>query len=307
MATRHKRLQVAFYLVEPRFSSDGSPPPTFEEGHFPHEEVLDEIGSLDIASGDYYMETTLFDQVVCFVHGSSSRILGAYSKDVMTAPMTEYKGELGVLPLRDDEGIVDPTFVAFFPNSVAGVLRCSVKAPGAATVANYISAYTGHRCEFRPLPSSKGAVQARLAHPDPTMHRLIVKAKRAVFSRWDDGGSSVAKALYAAGSHTGSDAVRLELDAGGAGRWKEWWDEIEPSIRDLLDVVGDLDVAKIEIKGNKRDAINLKRDFVTIKVPVAADSGTVTPYAGAQALFGAYDEVKDSIVAAVRSWRGLHG
>ena len=126
MSTFRKTVTVSFYVVEPALGSE----PTFQ-GAFPHDEVLDRILELDLASGEFHLQDGLFaNEMFCTVHEGPVRLLGAYNKDLYATVATERKGEIRELSLSDGEGIVDATYVAFFPDSVAAMLRTSVRSPG---------------------------------------------------------------------------------------------------------------------------------------------------------------------------------
>lgn len=148
MSIFRKTVTVNFYVVEPVWG-----PETTFQGTYPYCEVLDRVAALDLASGEFHIRDGLFaNEMFCAVHEGPERLLGAYNKDMYATVATERKGEIRELDLSDGEGIVDATYVAFFPNSVTAMLRTSVRSPGSARTANWLSRFGGFSCYFAAMP-----------------------------------------------------------------------------------------------------------------------------------------------------------
>ncbi len=145
-----RNVTVSFYIAEP------VDPPTWSD-NFPSDEVLSKIRGLDLASGDYHVKTGLFaTELFCMVHNVLLPLVGAYSKDMWNAVLTELKGVIEEVEMREGEGVVDGAYAAFFPNSVVGdrsVLGQGARIGGARTMALVFSEVT--RC------TSLGASQGR--------------------------------------------------------------------------------------------------------------------------------------------------
>src|SRR5665213_308308 len=133
-----RNVTVSFYIAEPL------DPPTWTVD-FPADEVLATMRELDLASGEYHVKNGLFaTELFCTVHEGAHPLVGAYSKDMWNAVLTEFKGAIEEIEMRDGEGIIDGSFAAFFPHSVVGLVRSSVKAPGTAALANWLTLFGGH-------------------------------------------------------------------------------------------------------------------------------------------------------------------
>ncbi|MGD9796164.1 MAG: hypothetical protein AB7V43_22085, partial [Acidimicrobiia bacterium] len=109
MAVHHKRLTVYFYAIEPMAEFGRGASPSFEAGSYPLENVLKRIRKLDPATDEYRLKDDLFGgETFCLLHEDGPEpIMGAYYRDNLSKPLTEYKGEISELLLRDGEAVVD--------------------------------------------------------------------------------------------------------------------------------------------------------------------------------------------------------
>ena len=186
MSTFRKTVTVSFHVVEPLLGSQA----TFR-GDFPHDEVLDRVARLDLASGDFHVRDGLFaNEMFCAVHDGPVRLLGVYNKDLYAAVVTELKGEIREISLSDGEGIVDATYVAFFPDSVAAMLRTSVRSPGTARTANWLSLFGGYSCYFAAMAQDRCNEPTRPRSVRCSVCLLQGEARKAACyqGRIDEGG-----------------------------------------------------------------------------------------------------------------------
>src|SRR5262249_25332427 len=123
MPIRVKQVRVAFYALEP------APPfgeqKSFPLGAYPLAEIVACVGEMDRASEDYRLPETMWGgETLCVFHEDGPQpLLGAYYRDNWAKALTEFKGEIEELPLRDGEALVDTSFAAFFPGDVVGIVR----------------------------------------------------------------------------------------------------------------------------------------------------------------------------------------
>lgn len=172
------------------------PPPTWT-GAFPAAEVLDTIEALDLASGEYHIPKGLWGQLFCKVWADGpQRLLGSYTKDIASAVEVEYKGTVEEIILREGEGVVQPAYVAFFPDSVVGILRCATSSPGAASVAHWMSEFGGYSCAFQALPNID--VLAQLDGPAEEKLSVFFSGPKRLLKRITDARPDVGMAMQAA-------------------------------------------------------------------------------------------------------------
>ena len=164
-----RNVTVSFYIAEP------TEPPTWV-GDLPGDDVLAKIQTLDLASGEYHVKTGLFaTELFCMVHNGPLPLIGAYTKDMWNAVLTELKGVIEEVEMREGEGVVDGAYAAFFPNSVVGIVRSSVKAPGSAAIAQWLSLFGGHPLYLAALP--KADALAGLQRPPEDINSVTFRVK----------------------------------------------------------------------------------------------------------------------------------
>lgn len=288
MSIFQKTVTVSFYVVEPSLG----PEATFE-GEFPRCEVLDRVAGLDLASGEFHLKDGLFhSEMFCMVHEGPFRLLGAYHKDLYAAVATEMKGEIREIPLSDGEGIVDATYVAFFPDSVAAVLRTSVRSPGTARTAKWLSLFGGYSCYFAPLAQIDAL--SRLDRDPSEIRSVFFRAQRQKLPAISGGSTKVAEALEAASRVSSSTKVGLTLGVANRSEKAAWWDGMRAILADMVEVLPEFDTARVEIKRGK--TVNLLDAYITARVESEFD-GTrrIRPVDAARALTEAYEQVQGSL------------
>ena len=291
MSVFRKTVTVSFYVVEPLLGSE-----TSFVGPYPHEEVLDRVAGLDLASGEFHVPDGLFhNQTFCTVHKGPIRLLGAYNKDLYAMVATERKGEIREIDLRDGEGIVDATYVAFFPDSVAAMLRTSVRSPGAARTATWLSNFGGLSCHFAPL---EGDAMGRLDRDPSGITSVFLRAKREQLPAIASGSTKVAEALEAASRVSSSTRVGLALGVARQNEKPHWWEEMKAVLADMVDVLSEFDTARIEISRGRN--VNLLEAYLTARVDSEID-GTrrIRPGDAARALIDAYEQERDALQASL--------
>lgn len=289
-------MTVSFYVVEPAAGESQ----TFE-GVFPADEVLDQVRILDLSTGQYHVKDGLFaNEVFCTVHEGPQPILGAYNKDMYASVMTERKGEIREVEMSDGEGVVDASYVAFFPNSVAAVVRTSIRSPGSARIGNWLTLFGGHPCYFSALPTAD--TMARLNQLPTEIRRVVFRARRGRFPAIREANRQVAEALEAASKVSTSSKVGLTLGVERRAEKPGWWTGMRSVISDIAEVLPEFDTARVEVTKGKD--VNLLDAYVSTRVEVELDGvKRIRPHNAAQALVEAYDSEKDSIDAALASWR----
>ncbi len=294
MSIFRKSVTVSFFVVEP---SPG-PEKTFA-GDFPADEVLDTVAGLDLATGDFHVKDGLFaNEMFCTVHEGPMRLLGAYSKDLYAAVATERKGEIRELEMSDGEGIVDATYVAFFPDSVAALLRTSVKSPGSARTASWLSLFGGYSCFFSAMP--QGDVMNRLDRHPSEISSVFFRAKKSRLDVILGGSSSVAAALEAAAKVSRSSKLGLTLGVERQSEKAEWWHEMRAVLADMIEVLPEFESARIEVTHGKN--INLLDAYVTARVEAEIDGAKrIRPVDAARAIADAYEQEQAAIRMAVSS------
>ena len=291
MSIFQKTVTVSFYAVEPLLGSESS-----FVGPFPHEQVLDRVAKLDLASGEYHVSDGLFhNQTFCTVHDGPVRLLGAYNKDLYAAVATERKGEISEIYLRDGEGIVDATYVAFFPDSVVAMLRTSVRSPGAARTANWLSIFGGFHCYFAPLEAD---AMGRLNRDPSGIRSVFLRAKRERLPAIASRSKEVAEALEAASRVSTSTRVGLTLGVARKSEKLNWWEEMKAVLADMVEVLPEFDTARVEISRGRN--VNLLDAYLTARVDSEID-GTrrIRPVDAAQALIDAYEQERDALQASL--------
>lgn len=292
----HKTVTVNFFVVEP--SAGDTPTFTLD---FPADEVFDAIRLLDLASGEYHVKDGLFaNEVFCLVHEGPIPVLGAYNKDMYATVMTERKGELREVELDEGEGLVDASYAVFFPGSVVAIVRTSVRSPGSARIASWLSLFGGHPCYFSSLPTAD--TLARLAEDPYDVKSVVLSAKRSRLPVIRSAERHVAEALDAAARISNSTKPALHLKVEKRSEKPQWWDGIKTVIGDLVEVLPEFDTARVEVRNGRN--INLLDAYVGTRVEVELDgSRRIRPVDAARALVTAYEQEGPAITAALASWR----
>ena len=292
MSIFRKTVTVSFYVVEPLLG----PRATFQ-GVFPHAEVLDRIAELDLASGEFHVQDGLFaNEIFCTVHEGPVRLLVAYNKDLYATVATERKGEIREIRLSDGEGIVDATYVAFFPNSVAAMLRTSVRSPGTTRTANWLSLFGGSPCYFAVM--AQGDAMDRLDRDPSEIRSVVFKARRERLAAIAGGSKKVAEALEAASHVSSSTKVGLTLGVVSQSEKASWWGGMRAVLADMVEVLPEFDTARVEINRGKN--VNLLEAYITARVDSEID-GTrrIRPADAARALTDAYDQERSALQASL--------
>ena len=292
MSTFRKTVTVSFYVVEPSLG----PQATFQ-GVFPHDEVLDRIVELDLASGEFHVQDGLFhNEMFCTVHDGPVRLLGAYNKDLYATVATERKGEIREISLSDGEGIVDATYVAFFPDSVAAMLRTSVRSPGTARTANWLSLFGGHSCHFAAMAQIDA--MSRLDRDPSDVRSVFFRAVRQKLPVIRGGSMKVAEALEAASHVSSSTRIGLTLGVAKQSEKATWWNGMRSILADMVEVLPEFETARVEIKGGKN--VNLLDAYITARVDSEIDATRrIRPVDAAQAMTDAYVQVRSTLQASL--------
>lgn len=292
-----KSVQVHFFSVDPLQGQDT----TFKEGAFPADEVLNAVAALDLSTGAHYVRENLTGKsVLCRVIEGPTRVLVAYMKDPYSTFETERKGEFIEYELDDGEGIVTPTFLTFFPNSVVGLFRGSIESPGSSKVASWLSLFSGHKMYFAPLPRADYA--SRLSGDAGEYFRLELATRRNRIPRIRSAHKGVADALEAASRVGTSSKVGVQLGAATHSERAAWWGHVRPIIDDIAEVIPEFDRAVVKVS-HDRD-VNLRQAYVSTKSTIEIDSRRKPrPADAARALTQAYVQEEQAIVVALKEWR----
>jgi hypothetical protein len=300
-----KTLSVYFYAVEP-FPMEGHL--GFQSGALPMDKVMATLRAMDPASEDYRIPETMFGgETFCLLHDDGPQpVLGAYFKDDLSRPFTEYKGEISELMLREGEGLVDAAYAAFFPNDVIGLVRTSSKSPGFAKLGQWLTLATGYGCFLMALRDHN--VLEQLDRDPGKLTRLILGLRKNRIASVEQYSPSVAQALRTmAEANELSDDVELGWSARYAKNRAAWSQQTRQLIEELLGILPDFEKAQVKVTG-RRKPFNLLRTSIQTSVPVALiDTKRVGTNEAATALFKAYEEEKNSIAFAIRAMRGPSG
>lgn len=294
-----KRVTVTFYVVEPLEEQSPS-----WEGEFPEKAVLDTARGLDLASGNYHVKTGLFNsEMFCAVYDGPPRLLGGYTKDLLASLQTEFKGSIEQILLREGEGVVDAAYAHFFPNNVLGLLRTSVKSPGSASMANWISLFCGYPCVFSALPTADAL--SRLERPASEILGVTLRAKMKLLRWLRPVRADVASTFEAAGRVSGSSKAEVTFATATKKERDHWWPGMRAAISDLAaaQLLQDFDAASVRLTG--KDSVNLRDAYVNRKLYVTlVGTKRVGPAEAAQALVEAYDDLAaHTILPSVEAWR----
>lgn len=296
-----KALTVYFYAIEP-FTTAGTT--AFASGSYPLEDVLAKIRALDPGADEYRITENLFGgETFCLVHDDGPQpILGAYYRDNLARPLTEYKGEINELLLREGEALVDAAYAAFLPNDVLGLVRTSSKAPGFAKIGQWLSVTTGFGCGLISLRDPN--VLAQLDREPTKLMTLVMRIRRNRIPSVSSYSPSVAKALRAAAQiNSVTDEVGIEIAVKNPRERAAWARVTRQEIEELLGVLPDFEKAEVKVSGRKRP-FNLLRASIHqgVRVPLI-DKKLVGPPEAATALFEAYEYEESAIKLAVAALR----
>lgn len=294
-------LKVHFYAIAPEPIE-----PAFIHGHYPFDEVRTRIRSLDPASEEYRIGTDLLGSgVLCLFHEDGPvPLLGAYYKDMFTTPLTEYKGEIATLVLREGEGLVDASFAAFFPDDVVGIVRTSPKAPGHSRLADWLSSRGGTRMRLVPLRNPgawKGVKGSR------RFGALRIKVRPDLIPDIEPRSHDVAQALRQAASLTrATREVGIEISPGHADPGT-WTSEIEDIIDQLGDLLPSFLVADLRLPaedGQPAAKVSLRQGMIVVEVPTVLVNGPrLGPVDAAIAIHKGFERNQVAIRASVAEAR----
>lgn len=301
MARRTRQVRVAFYAVQPLPGVDGHP--TFELTNYPREATFEYIRSLDPVDETYRIKEDLFGgEFLCLLHDNGPEtIVGAYYRDNLGRLLTEYKGEISEVMLRDGEAPVDASYLAFFPSDIVGLLRTSSKSPRNARVAQWLSYVAGCPCALVPLRDPDALAQLT-EHP-LGLRRLIVGASTSAMPELESHPASVAKTLRDLASlHPSSGMVRFEMRAERSHQ-EDFSRLVLQDVHDLVEVIPFLDEVKVKVTGRSQ-LIDLKRLHVTAQIDAAlVNTSRVGLREAPDLLFEAYAQQQTSVEqAAARHW-----
>ena len=301
MALVTKNVSVRFFLLEPF----GNPLP-FGSGRYPRAEVFESLRGKDPADSSYRItEDLLGGETLCLLHdGGLGEVLGAYFKDLLNMPQTEYKGEVLELVLREGEALVDGSYAMFFPNDVVGIVRTSNKAPGPAKIGSWLSIIGEVGCGLTPLRDPDTTAQLRQAGSG--LRRLFVRAKFGRLAVIEQSSPSVAAALRQAASPIPSaNEIGIELSAGNHADRQQYGIDLQECVEELFPVFPELEAAEVWVSG-RRNPINLKRSLLVSPQRVSLrNTRKIGPAQAAQAIVVAYNHEAEHIQFAARVQRGL--
>jgi hypothetical protein len=304
VAAYPKTLTVYFYAIEPALRS-GSDKPTFELGSYPLDTVLATIRSLNPAAEEYRIRDGLFaGETFCVLHEDGPQtVMGAYYRDNVSKPLTEYKGEINELFLRDGEALVDAAYAAFFPGDVVGLVRTSSKAPGFAKIGQWLSVLGGYPCALLALRDANALAQLD-GHPTG-LRRFIIRIRRERIESVSSHSEDVAGALRSASDlNSLSGEIGIELRVKSKQEEAQWSSIVRQEIEDLMGVLPDFEEATVKVEGIKKP-LNLLRATVQSSIDIVIiDSKRVGSAEAATALFQAYAQEEHSIELALEARRG---
>ncbi len=298
-----KQVSVRFFLLEPF----GNPLP-FKACCYPRDRVFAHLRTLDPAAESYRIKEDLFGgETLCLLHdGEHGDVLGAYYKDLLNLPQTEYKGELAELILRDGEAPVEGSYAMFFPHDVVGVIRSSSKAPGPTKIGLWLSDVGGVSCGLVPLRDPDATAQ--LNDAEGRIRRLFLRMCRDRVRIVDSASPSVATALRAAGAAIpASHEVGVEMSAGRTQDRQTYSSELRERVEELSGLFDEFESAQVEVTGRQRP-INLKRSYlISPQQVLLIDTKKLSAASAAEAISKAYDQEKRHIQYAAQRQRGGTG
>jgi hypothetical protein len=299
MARRQRQVRVSFFAIQPVPGMDGHP--TFDLRRYPREETFDHVRCLDPADESYRIKEDMFGgEFLCLLHDNGSEaILGAYYRDNLGKLLTEYKGEISEVMLREGEAPVDASYMAFFPNDIVGLLRTSQKSPRNARIAQWLSFVAGCPCALVPLRDPD--TLAQLAEHPLALRRLIVGANKSVLPELETHGASVAQVLRDMSRlHPGSAMVSYEVAAERSTQ-EEFSRLLLQDLHDLVDVIPILDEIKVKLAGRPA-MVDLKRQLVLAQLQVIlVNTSRIGLRQAPEILFDAYEQERVSVERAAQA------
>lgn len=303
MATRPKDVGVSFYAIEPMHPFDEQK--VFPSWKYPRKAVFKTIKDRDPAEDSYRITDTLLGgETLCLLHDNGPQpILGAYYRDNLARPLTEYKGQVSEMMLRDGEAPVNTSYMAFFPDDVVGLLRTSNASPSFAKIGRWLSCIGGYACGLVSLTDAD--TLAQLQEHQSAIRRLSLRCRRSLLGEVESQAPSVAEALRRVGDlNPESEQMGIEVWAG-----KERQDLFSrlalQELQELVRITPALEQALVTVSGRKRP-INLKRARVSGHTTVMLqDKKEVGLREAAEALFSAYQQEQVAIRKSVAVMRGL--
>jgi hypothetical protein len=304
MAVRTKKLRVAFYALEPMSSFDDQR--EFPLGRYPLAAVIAAIGKLDPASEEYRLRDDLWGgETLCLFHDDGPQpLLGAYYRDNLARALTEYKGQVSEIPLRDGEALVDASFAVLFPEDVVGLVRTSNNSPSFARIGRWLSCIGGFACGLVALPDANALEQI---DRDPMkMKRFRVRARRDRLSVIEQFNPRVARVLRSAADvNVMTDEIGAEWRNTRRSDQASWAIQMRYEIQDLLGAFPEFKEAKVYMSGGR--TVDLNRNFVQHAAVVSlVDTKRVGPFEAAQAIFDAYEQERHAIAESLHVVRSKH-
>lgn len=292
-----------FYAIDPVPAVEQQQ--TFTPGRYPSTKVFEAIRTRDPAEESYRIPDNLLGgETLCILHENGPKpILGAYYRDNLAKPLTEYKGQIAEAMFRDGEAPVNAAYVAFFPDDVVGLLRTSSASPNFAKIGLWLTCIGGFACGLLSLTDAD--TMAQLRDHAAGIRRLNIRCRRGALGIIENRVPSVADALRRVGDlNSESDQIGIELWAGGSHQ--ELFSQLAlEEISELVWATPVLEQALVKVSGRKQP-INLKRARVSGRTPVVLqDKKQVGLREAADALFAAYQQEQVSIRKAVAALRGL--
>jgi hypothetical protein len=299
----NRLVTVAFYAIEPMHALDGQG--RFVSGAFPQKEVFKTIRRRDPAAPEYRITEDIFGgETLCLLHENGPEpILGAYYRDNLARPLTEYKGQIAEAMLRDGEAPVDAAYLAFFPNDTVGLVRTSSKSPGFATIGRWLTFVGGYATGLIALPDAETLAQLQA---NPTgLRRLRLRARRGALPFIESHSPSAARTLRAAADlNSRSEDCAVEVGATRSnGDDPAFSLEALDRITELMGALDAIDEVRVQVNG-RRQPINLKRSLVTAHLTVRLEAKRRIGLAeAADVMFEGYEQERQSVELAVSALR----
>jgi hypothetical protein len=294
-------VRVSFHVIDVDTARSSWKPP------FPSEDVLAAVRGFEFATGDFYMPSRLGNQVFCQVQDGPFPVVVGYTRDVWTERLSERKGEVRVHELEEDAAWVDPTYMAFFPNDVVGLVRTSRNSPGSALIAHWLSSYGPHAFYLFPLP--KPDVFADLNRPADEMYGFRARVKHWLLDPIRTVRADVADAFEAAGKvgDVKSSTLGLEWQANPTER-AQWWPPMKVVINDLAEAQLLMEFETAQVQVTNHAPVNLKDAYLTSKLQVSRqEKARFGLNEAATTLARGHREREPAIAAAVELWRQTAG
>lgn len=290
---RPRKRVVAFYRICPH----AEPIPSFPDGRFPLDEVLETVCQLDPAAAEYRFVENLFgNERFCLVDRNGPiPLLCLYTKDVTAAPETERKGEIRSVILEPDEGIVDASYAIVLPKDVVALVRTSNKAPGAAFLADWLSSMSGYGFYLSPLPNP--TVNSRLSRVKSTIRKMRFAGPVKTIQQREYDNNSVARQLRGL-LLPGADVVTIEASNRLTANRIAFADAVMRLLDDMGELLPELTEASVWITGHDRP---IKLDGLHLKTEMefgVNEHRRITARTAVDGLLGAYEREQEAIETA---------